>query len=148
MVLSPPTTDNFYKFCSTFGLIIMIGPATAVTILTVYTTDMFEKVELVTAALQVDMGHKKPLGKVIENNPSGSTLIEEREKLSSERGNSITLKKELTKQNLTLEKAKRGLWFLTIAIFPTAILYSVGATLAFFGYKKRYKTQLAKDKKP
>jgi hypothetical protein len=40
----------------------MIGPATAVTILTVYTTDMFEKVELVTAALQVDMMHKKTFG--------------------------------------------------------------------------------------
>lgn len=43
MVLFLPTTDNFYKFYSTFGLIIMIGPATAVTILTVYTTDMFKK---------------------------------------------------------------------------------------------------------
>ena len=62
MVLFLPTTDNFYKFCSTIGLIIMIGPATAVTILTVYTTDMFEKVELVTAALQVDMMHKKTFG--------------------------------------------------------------------------------------
>lgn len=95
MVLFLPTTDNFYKFYSTFGLIIMIGPATAVTILTVYTTDMFEKVELVTAALQVDMMHKKPLDGLIENNPSGSTLIEERENLSRERGNSITLKKNL-----------------------------------------------------
>ncbi len=144
MVLSLPTTDNFYKFCSTFGLIIMIGPATAVTILTVYTTDMFEKVELVTAALQVDMGHKKPLGKVIENNPSGSTLIEEGEKLIRERAaNLIVLQKEFAKQNATLEKAKIGLWYLTIAIFPTAILYAVGATLAFFGYKNRYKPQLA-----
>jgi hypothetical protein len=73
----------------------MIGPATAVTILTVYTTDMFEKVELVTAALQVDMMHKKPLDGLIENNLSGSTLIEERENLSRERGSSITLKKNL-----------------------------------------------------
>ena len=73
----------------------MIGPATAVTILTVYTTDMFEKVELVTAALQVDMMHKKPLDGLIENNPSRSTLIEKCEKLSRERGNSIKLKKNL-----------------------------------------------------
>jgi hypothetical protein len=86
MILSLPTTDNFYKFCSTFELIIMIGPATAVTILIVYKTDMFEKVELVTAALQVDMRHKKHLGKLIEKNPLGSTLMEEREKLSRERG--------------------------------------------------------------
>ncbi len=148
MILSLPTTDNFYKFCSMFGLIIMIGPATAVTILTIYTTDMFEKVELNTATLQVDTGHQKRLGKPIEKNPSGSTLIEEDEMLISERAaNLIVLKKELTKQNVTLEKAKRGLWYLTIAIFPTAILYSVGAVLAFFGYKNKYKTQLSKDKK-
>ena len=126
----------------------MIGPATAVTILTIYTTDMFEKVELNTATLQVDTGHQKRLGKPIEKNPSGSTLIEEGEMLISERAaNLIVLKKELTKQNVTLEKAKRGLRYLTIAIFPTAILYSVGAVLAFFGYKNKYKTQLSKDKK-
>ncbi len=148
MILSLPTTDNFYKFCSTFGLIIMIGPATAVTILTVYTTDMFEKVELDTATLQVDPSHQKHLGRPIEKNPSGSTLIEEDERLISERAaNLIVLKKELTKQNVTLEKGKRGLRYLTIAIFPTAILYSVGAVLAFFGYKNKYKTQLSKDKK-
>ncbi len=47
------------------------------------------------AALQVDMMHKKPLDGLIENNPSGSTLIEECEKLSRERGNSIKLKKNL-----------------------------------------------------
>ncbi|TDI74929.1 MAG: hypothetical protein E2O82_02980 [Betaproteobacteria bacterium] len=126
----------------------MIGPATAVTILTLYTTDMFEKVELVTTTLQVDMGHQERLSKFIEKNPSGPTLIEEGEKLIRERAaNLIVLQKELTKQNVTLEKAKRGLWYLTIAIFPTAILYSVGAVLAFFGYKNRYKTQLSKDKK-
>ncbi len=148
MILFLPTTDNFYKFCSTFGLIIMIGPATAVTILTVYTTDMFEKVELDTATLWVGTEYPKRLGKPIEKNPLGSTLIEEGEKLISERAaNLIVLKKELTKQNVTLEKAKRGLWYLTIAIFPTAILYSVGAVLAFFGYKNKYKTQLSKDKK-
>ena len=83
MILSLPTTDNFYKFCSMFGLIIMIGPATAVTILTIYTTDMFEQVELDTATLQVDTGYQKRLGKPIEKNPSGSTLIEEDEMLIS-----------------------------------------------------------------
>ena len=141
MIWALPTTSNFYKFCSVFGLIIMIGPATAVTVLTLYTTDMFEKVELVTATLRADMRDQKPLGKLIENHPSESTLIEEREKLIRERAaNSIVLEKELTKQNATLEKAKRGLWYLTIAIFPTAILYAVGAMLAFFGYKNRYKT--------
>jgi len=148
MILSLSTTDNFYKFCSTVGLIIMIDPATAVTILTVYTTDMFEKVELDTSTLQVDMEYQKRLGKTIEKIPSGPTLIEEGEKLISERAaNLIVLKKELTKQSVTLEKAKRGLWYLTIAIFPTAILYAVGAVLAFFGYKNKYKTQLSKDKK-
>ena len=126
----------------------MIGPATAVTILTIYTTDMFEQVELDTATLWVGTEHQKRLGKPIEKNPSGSTLIEEGEMLISERAaNLIVLKKELTKQNVTLEKAKRGLWYLTIVIFPTAILYSVGAVLAFFGYKNKYKTQLSKDKK-
>ena len=145
MIWTLPTSGNFYKFCSTFGLIIMIGPATAVTILTLYTTDMFEKVELVTTTLQVDMGHQERLSKLIENSPSGPTLIEEGEKLIRERAaNLIVLQKELTKQNVTLEKAKIGLWYLTIAIFPTAILYGVGATLAFFGYKSRHKkTQLA-----
>ncbi len=144
MTWTLPTSGNFYKFCSTFGLIIMIGPATAVTILTLYTTDMFEKVELVTTTLQVDMGHQERLSKFIENNPSGPTLIEEGEKLIRERAaNLIVLQKELTKQNVTLEKAKIGLWYLTIAIFPTAILYAVGAALAFFGYKNRYKPQLA-----
>ena len=148
MIWTLPTSGNFYKFCSTFGLIIMIGPATAVIILTLYTTDMFEKVELVTTTLQVDMGHQERLGKPIEKNPSGPTLIEEDEMLISERAaNLIVLKKELTKQNVTLEKGKRGLRYLTIAIFPTAILYSVGAVLAFFGYKNKYKTQLSKDKK-
>ncbi len=122
----------------------MIGPATAVTILTLYTTDMFEKVELITTTLQVDMGHQERLSKLIENNPSGPTLIEEGEKLIRERAaNLMVLQKELTKQNVTLEKAKIGLWYLTIAIFPTAILYAVGATLAFSGYKNRYKPQLA-----
>jgi len=123
----------------------MIGPATAVTFLTLYTTDMFEKVELVTTTLQVDMGHQERLSKLIENSPSGPTLIEEGEKLIRERAaNLIVLQKELAKQNATLEKAKIGLWYLTIAIFPTAILYGVGATLAFFGYKSRHKkTQMA-----
>lgn len=41
------------------------------------------------------MMQKKPLDGLIENNPSGSTLIEECEKLSRERGNSIKLKKNL-----------------------------------------------------
>jgi len=144
MIWTLPTSGNFYKFCSTFGLIVMIGPATAVTILTLYTTDMFEKVELVTTTLQIDMGHQERLSKLIEKNPSGLTLIEEGEKLIRERAaNLIVLQKELTKQNVTLEKAKRGLWYLTIAIFPTAVLYALGATLAFFGYKNRYRTQLS-----
>ncbi len=95
MVLFLPTTDNFYKFCSTFGLIIMIGPATAVTILTVYTTDMFEKVESGTANLMIDTRNQKRLNKLTEKNQSESTLIKEREKLIRKRGNSITLKKNL-----------------------------------------------------
>jgi hypothetical protein len=127
-----------------FGLIIMIGPATTVAVLTLYTTDMFDKVELVTTNLQADMRHQEHLGERIEKNLLGPTLIEENKKLIREKAaNLIALKKELTKQNVTLEKAKKGLWYLTIAIFPTAILYGVGATLAFFGYKSRYKIQTA-----
>jgi hypothetical protein len=61
-------------------------------------------------------------------------------------GNSIALKKELTKQNLTLEKAKSGLWYLTIAIFSTAILYAVGATLALLVIKKGIKHSYQKIK--
>lgn len=144
MAWSLPTTVNFYKFCSTFGLVIMIGPATAVIVLTLYTTDMFEKVELVTTTLQEDMRPQERLDEHIGKNPPGSTLIEENEKLIREKtANLIALKKELAKQNVILEKAKKGLWYLTIAIFPTAILYGVGGALAFFGYKKRYQTQLA-----
>ena len=139
-----PTAGNFYKFCSTFGLVIMIGPATAVIILTLYTTDMFEKVELVTTTLQEDMRYQERSDKHIEKNPTESTLIEENKMLIREKeANLIVLKEELARQNVTLEKAKKGLWYLTIAIFPTAILYGVGGELAFFGYKKRYKTQLA-----
>ena len=139
-----PTAGNFYKFCSTFGLVIMIGPATAVIILTLYTTDMFEKVELVTTTLQEDMRYQERSDKHIEKNPTESTLIEENKMLIREKeANLIVLKEELARQNVTLEKAKKGLWYLTIAIFPTAILYGVGGALAFFGYKKRYKTQLA-----
>ncbi len=36
----------------------------------------------------------------------------------------------------------------TIAIFPTAILYATGASLAFFGYKKGIKHSYRKIKKP
>ena len=144
MTWSLPTTGSFYKFCSTFGLVIMSAPATAVIILTLYTTDMFEEVELVTTILQEDMRHQERLDGRIEKNPPGSALIEENEKLIREKvANLIVLKKELAKQNVILEKAKKGLRYLTIALFPTAILFGVGATLAFFGYKKRYKTQLA-----
>ena len=122
----------------------MIGPATTVAVLTLYTTDMFDKVELVTINLQADMRHQEHLGERIEKNLLGPTLIEENKKLIREKAaNLIALKKELTKQNVTLEKAKKGLRYLTIAIFPTAILYGVGATLAFFGYKSRYKIQTA-----
>jgi len=54
----------------------MSGPATAVIILTLYTTDMFEEVELVTTTLQEDMRHQERLGGRIERNPPGSALIE------------------------------------------------------------------------
>jgi hypothetical protein len=140
MAWALPTTGNFYKFCSTFGLIIMIGPATAVTILSLYTTDMFEKVELLTTTLQADMSQQESLSGRIEKNPPGSTLIENNKVLIRERAaNLISLNEELTRQNVNLGKAKSGLRYLTIAIFPTVILYGIGAAIAFFGYKNRYK---------
>ena len=84
------------------------------------------------------------MGGHIEKNPLGPTLIEENEKLIREKAaNLIVLKKELARQNGALEKARNGLRYLTIALFPTAILFGVGGILAFFCYKKRYKTQLA-----
>ncbi len=149
MTWSLPTTNNFYKFCAVFGLIIMIGPTSALTCLLVYTTDMFEKVESGTTNLMIDMRNQKRLNLLTETNHSESALIKEREKLIRERtANTIVLKKNLTKQEVDLEKAQTSLGYAKITFFPTIILYIAGAALTLFGYRNRFKTQLSKDKKP
>ena len=146
MTWSLPNSDKFYKHCSVFGLIIMLGPTSALICLLVYTTDMFEKVESGTTNLMIDTRNQKRLNKLTEKNQSESTLIKEREKLIRKRAaNTIVLKQNLTKQEVNLEKAQTSLRYAKITFFPTIILYIAGAALTFFGYRNKKKILLSKD---
>ncbi len=146
MTWSLPNSDKFYKHCSVFGLIIMLGPTSALICLLVYTTDMFEKVESGTTNLMIDTRNQKRLNKLTEKNHSESALIKEREKLIRERtANTVALKQNLTKQEVNLEKAQTSLRYAKITFFPTIILYIAGAALTFFGYRNKKKILLSKD---
>lgn len=144
MKWSSPPTNSFCKFYAVTCLIIMLAPMATLTLLFVYTENLFGEIQLSSTDIKIDVWHQELLSKLEENSSKLSSIEERKRRIRKEIANIAVLRKTLAKQNSDIKKANRYLRYVLVAGIPVVILYLVGWALAIFGFKYWYQSQLSK----
>lgn len=114
------------------------------TLLFVYTENLFGEIQLSSANIKIDVWHHELLSKLEENLSNLSSIEERKRRIRKEIANIVVLRKTLAKQNSDIKKANRYLRYVLVAGIPVVILYLVGWALAIFGFKYWHQSQLSK----
>jgi hypothetical protein len=161
-----PPTDNIYKFCAVFGLMLMLGPLAGLVWLMNYTSELINTATLASAKTEIEWrfsGEHELEGlhqlrmKVLEAQfelanpediPAFFSLenIEKRIEARREKIRAISL--DMAEAQVNYERAKRFAQNCKWAFYLFCVFTLIGGQLALFGFKNWYgKTQILENVK-